>query len=53
MSWHGVDSSMNCELLECAVGEGEANLRVQSPETFVNFETTSFQRGNSDEYLCR
>jgi RNA recognition motif-containing protein len=29
---------MNCESLECTVGEGEANLRVRSPETFANFE---------------
>ena len=33
---------MNYEPLECAVGEGEANLRVQSPETFATFEQHIF-----------
>ena len=33
---------MNYEPLECAVGEGEANLRVQSPETFTTFEQHIF-----------
>ena len=34
---------MNCEPLECAVGEGEANLRVQGPETFATFEQHLFR----------